>query len=103
MKRLARRLALLLTLAGICLMTGGADGRLGAYLVARPQEERMKNVTVLDAAPAFAPDVPRRLMQAVGLAPPKESFSPPPPPTPEPDTILETTIEGGMRIKNETG
>ena len=63
----------------------------------------MKNVTILDAAPAFAPDVPRRLMQAVGLAPPKESFSPPPPPTPEPDTILETTIEGGMRIKNETG
>jgi len=103
MKRLARRLAGLLTLAGICLMTGGADGRLGAYLVARPQEERMKNVTVLTAAPAYAPTVPKRLLQAVGLAPPKESFSPPPPPTPEPDTILETTIEGGMRIKNETG
>ena len=103
MKRLARRLAGLLTLAGLCLMTGGADGRLGAYLVARPQEERMKNVTVLTAAPAYAPTVPKRLMQAVGLAPPKESFTPPSPPMPEPDTILETTIEGGMRIKNETG
>ena len=65
MKRLARRLALLLTLAGLCLMTGGADGRLGAYLVARPQEERMKNVTVLTAAPAYAPTVPKRLMLLV--------------------------------------
>jgi hypothetical protein len=58
MKRLARRLALLLTLAGICLMTGGADGRLGTYLLARPQEERMKAVEEIldlpDTVRAFA-------------------------------------------------
>ena len=103
MKRLVRRLAGLLTAAGIFLMTGGgADGRLGAYMLSRPPEERMKNVTLLHAEPPCLKPAPRTLMQAVGLAPPRESFSPPPMPTPEPDTILETTIEGGMRIKNET-
>ena len=103
MKRLVRRLAWLLTAAGLCLMTGGGiDGRLGAYMLSRTPEERMKNVTVLQAAPAVADSGPRLLMQTVGLAPPRESFSPPPLQTPAPDMILETTIEGGMRIKNET-
>lgn len=99
MKRLVRRLAGILTVMGICLLAGsGAD----VYLAARPAQERMKNVTVLPAARAYDRPAPRALMQAVGLAPPKESFSPPPMPTPDQDTILETTIEGGMRIKNET-
>lgn len=103
MKRLARRLAVLLTAAGVCLMTGGVDGRLGAYMLSMPQTERMKNVTVLTVSPAYARPAPGPLASTFGLAPPPESFSPPPMPTPEPETILETTIEGGMRIKNETG
>ena len=100
MKRLVRRLAGLLTAAGICLMTGGG---LDTYLAERPMEERMKNVSVRSADPVYRRPLPQRLMQAVGLAPPRESFSPPPMPTPEPESILETTIEGGMRVKNETG
>ena len=103
MRRLARHLAALLTAAGVCLMTGGIDGRLGAYMLSMPQSERMKNVTVLTASPVYARPVPEPLVRTFGLAPPQESFSPPPMPTTEPDTILETTIEGGMRIKNETG
>ncbi len=103
MRRLARHLAALLTAAGVCLMTGGIDGRLGAYMLSMPQSERMKNVTVLTASPVYARPVPGLLVHTFGLAPPQESFSPPPMPTTEPDTILETTIEGGMRIKNETG
>ena len=103
MRRLARHLAALLTAAGVCLMTGGIDGRLGAYMLSMPQSERMKNVTVLTASPVYARPVPGLLVRTFGLAPPQESFSPPPMPTTEPDTILETTIEGGMRIKNETG
>ena len=84
-------------------MTGGGDGRLSAYLLARPQAERMKNVTVVTAAPVYTRPVPGQLARTVGLVPPPESFSPPPMPTPEPDRILETSIEGGMRIRNETG
>ena len=103
MRRLARHLAALLTAAGVCLMTGGIDGRLGAYMLSMPQSERMKNVTVLTASPVYARPVPGPIVRTFGLAPPQESFSPPPMPTTEPDTILETTIEGGMRIKNETG
>ena len=103
MRRLARHLAALLTAAGVCLMTGGIDGRLGAYMLSMPQSERMKNVSVLTASPVYARPVPGPIVRTFGLAPPQESFSPPPMPTAEPDTILETTIEGGMRIKNETG
>lgn len=105
MNRLVRRFAGVLIAAGLCLMTGGGiDGRLGAYMLSRPPEERMKNVTVLHAATAsaFSTAVPHRLVRSPGLAPPRESYSPPPQPTPAPDTILETTIEGGLRIKNET-
>ena len=100
---LRTQLVSLLTAAGVCLMTGGIDGRLGAYMLSMPQSERMKNVTVLTASPVYARPVPGLLVRTFGLAPPQESFSPPPMPTTEPDTILETTIEGGMRIKNETG
>lgn len=103
MKRLARHLAAFLTAAGVCLMTGGVDGRLGTYMLSMSQAERMKNVTVLTAVPENRHPAPGPLVRTFGLAPPQESFSPPPMPTPEPDTILETTIEGGMRIKNETG
>ena len=103
MRRLARHLAAMLTAAGVCLMTGGIDGRLGAYMLSMPQSERMKNVSVLTASPVYARPVPGPIVRTFGLAPPQESFSPPPMPTTEPDAILETTIEGGMRIKNETG
>ena len=62
MRRLARHLAALLTAAGVCLMTGGVDGRLGTYMLSMPQTERMKNVTVLSASPAYTRPAPGPLV-----------------------------------------
>ena len=76
MNGIARRLAALLAATGIWLLSGGGFyDRLSGRMTAHSAEERMKNVTVLTAVPTRAPAVPRRLMQAMGLAPPKESFS----------------------------
>ena len=105
MNRFARGIAGLLTAAGLCLLSaGGALGGLSARLAERPQEERMRNVRLLRAsAPAAARAVrtvrenPPAAMTPEPTREPIEDFT-----VSAPDTVLETTIEGGMRIKNET-
>ncbi len=107
MNRIARGVAELLTLAGVCLLSaGGVFGGLSARMAERPPEERMRNVRLLpESGPAR-----RSLKAAAGsaLSPPtpETALSETPPPRPAsraPEPVLETTIEGGMRIKNETG
>ena len=74
-----RQLAGLLALLGLGLFR--ADG----WLPERPAEERLRNVTLLAAAPPAG-----QLRRNTEPAAPA-------------DAVVETTIEGGMRIKNETG
>ena len=90
-------------MAGICLLAAGSGhGSPGAWLAERPPEERMKNVllpaelrqasTAEDAA-----EHGQAVLQSLRMPPLKETGQP------SAETVLETTIEGGMRIKNETG
>ena len=101
MKGFVRRLAGLLAAAGLWLLSaGGLDGGLGAWLTDRPKEERMKNVRLVSAsgreAGAAAAATPHAL-RAAGQAARSATSAPLPA-----DTVAETAIEGGMRIKNET-
>jgi stage II sporulation protein P len=99
--RFLRRFAWLLAAAGLWLLSaGGLEGGLGAWMIDRPQEERMKNV-VLASSSAQQPTgstvtttLPRLLSAARGEA----ALSVPP----ETDAVWETAIEGGVRIRNET-
>ena len=107
MNRFARGLAGLLSAAGVCLLSaGGVLGSLSARLAERPQEERMRNVRLLSApAPAAARAVKYVRESAPAQTPPVPTASPEPAAeqaAQAPDAVLETTIEGGMRIKNET-
>ena len=102
--RAIRKLAGLLAMAGICLLTAGSGrGSLRTWLVERPPEERMKNVS-LPAGPrqrstaAATAERAQAVLQALSMPPLQEPAGKPPA-----ETVLETTIEGGMRIKNETG
>ena len=79
MNGFVRQLAGLLALLGITLF------RADRWLPERPAEERMRNVTLLTAAPPAG-----QLRRNTEPAAPA-------------DAVVETTIEGGMRIKNETG
>ena len=100
MRRLIRRFAGLLAAAGICLLTaGGLRGGLCAWMSDRPPEERMKNVTLLSTR---KPSMARAAatLRSVGVV--QRDDPPALQDPPEPDTVLETTIEGGMRIKNGT-
>jgi len=100
LNRFVRRLAGLLAAAGIYLLTaGGARDSLRTCLTDRPPEERMKNVTV----PVFAAADARVPVLQTLRAPSLPEQSPPPTAEPAAETVLETTIEGGLRIKNETG
>ena len=100
MNRFIRRLAVLLAAAGVYLMTAGsACDSLRTCLVEGPLEERMKNVTLAEPrAPRKAAAAP--VMLQTLSAPPRQEQ----PAAAEPGvgTVVETTIEGGMRIKNET-
>ncbi len=108
----------LLTTAGLYLLSaGGLYGMLRRELGDRPQTERMRNVTV-EARPAPAPErlavyapesaeetaAPQPGALAIVQPPQMEVLASPPPEhgAGEADTVLETTIEGGLRIKNET-
>ena len=118
MRRSRKTLICILTTAGLYLLSGGGVYRtLCRQLIERPQTERMRNVTVeapLRAAPerlaAYAPerigDFEAPPLEPVALVqpPPLEPMATPAPRPGEngADTVLETTIEGGMRIKNET-
>ena len=102
--RAIRKLAGLLAMAGICLLAAGSGrGSLRTWLVERPPEERMKNVS-LPAGPrqrstaAATAERAQAVLQTLSMPPLQEPAGKPPA-----ETVLETTIEGGMRIKNETG
>ena len=108
MSRIARRFAALLAAAGIWLLSGGSFyERLSGRMTGLSAEERMKNVRLLTAAaaervPAAAPETPAAMMQTLSLT---NAIEPPPTflPPPAPEAVQETTIEGGMRVKNGTG
>ena len=101
MNRFLRRFAWLLAAAGLWLLSaGGLEGGLGAWMIDRPQEERMKNV-VLVSSSAQQPTggtVPTTLPRLLSATREEAALSV----LPETDEVLETAIEGGMRIKNET-
>jgi len=101
--RFIRRLAVLLAAAGVYLMSAGsACESLSTRLVERPWEERMKNVTLAELrSPQKAAAAP--VMLHTLSAPPRQEQPEPAAAEPGEETVVETTIEGGMRIKNETG
>ena len=72
-------------LAGLLALLGLGLFRADRWLPERPAEERLRNVTLLAAAPPA-----RQKSRSTEPAAPEEA-------------VVETTIEGGMRIKNETG
>ena len=72
-------------LAGLLALLGLGLFRADRWLPERPAEERLRNVTLLAAAPPAG-----QLRRNTEPAAPA-------------DAVVETTIEGGMRIKNETG
>ncbi len=107
----------ILTTAGLYLLSGGGVyAALCRQLIERPQTERMRNVTVearTSAPERLAVYVPEKTgATEAPQAEPAALIQPPllepaasPAPAPggnDADTVLETTIEGGMRIKNET-
>ncbi|MBQ7692621.1 MAG: stage II sporulation protein P [Oscillospiraceae bacterium] len=106
MKRLARGIAGLLAAAGLCLLAaGGILGGLGARMADRPPEERMRNVRLLPR-PAAERQRVKAPVQSAAVAPPLLPVLETEAPRPSPEgreSVRETTIEGGLRIKNETG
>ena len=107
MNGIARRLAALLAATGIWLLSGGGFyDRLSGRMTAHSAEERMKNVRLVTAAAVRVPveaaetpvDVMHTLSQTNTVDPPP-TFLPPP----APEAVRETTIEGGMRVRNGTG
>lgn len=106
MRRFARGIAGLLAAAGVCLLAaGGILGGLGARMAERPQEERMRNVRLLPRPVSERRSVKAPLQSTAAVPPPLpvlESTAPLPSPDNR-DSVRETTIEGGLRIKNETG
>ena len=92
-----RHLAAVLAAAGCALLgAGGAADRL----CQPPPEGRMRNVVVLSAPATEAPL--HAALRALSVPPLREPGTPPPTAQPGADTVLETTIEGGLRVKNET-
>ena len=109
MNRFVRRLAALLAAAGIWLLSGGSFyDRVSGRMTELSEEERMKNVRVLsDTAPQRVPAAahdapPEPAVRTMSLADAPEP-TPPVLPTPAPEAVRETTIEGGMRVRNGTG
>ena len=108
MNRIVRRLAALLAAAGIWLLSGGSFyDRVSGRMTELSGEQRMKNVRVLsDTAtqrvPAAHDAPPGPAVRTMSLA---EAPEPTPPvlPPPAPEAVRETTIEGGMRVRNGTG
>ena len=105
-----RLAASLLSAAGLLLMAagGGAEQALMRWSAAS-DGVRMKNVILLAdsaAAPAAAPPRQEPVLHVLSQAVQPEIEVPAETPAayePAPETVLETTIEGGLRIKNETG
>ena len=103
MGRGVRLLAAVLAAAGLQLMNGG-DGELSRRLCARPPEERMMNVLILEKEPprlsvfSGQPGTEPPILPPAQPVPRQEALTDPPPS----EQILETTIEGGLQLKNET-
>ena len=109
MNRVVRRFAALLAAAGIWLLSGGSFyDRVSGRMTELSGEQRMKNVRVLsDTAPQRVPAAahdapPEPAVRTMSLADAPEP-APPVLPTPAPEAVRETTIEGGMRVRNGTG
>ena len=109
MNRFVRRLAALLAAAGIWLLSGGGFyDRVSGRMTELSGEQRMKNVRVLsDTAPQRVPAAahdtpPEPAVRTMSLADAPEP-APPVLPPPAPEAVRETTIEGGMRVRNGTG
>ncbi|MBQ9685081.1 MAG: stage II sporulation protein P [Oscillospiraceae bacterium] len=120
MHRINRLIISLLTTAGLALMSaGGLHGAWDRVVADRLETERMKNVVVRAQAaerPALQPvsAVRTAAETAAPMPEPASTPTPTPPPVPELevyaapvtnpalDDIRETTISGGMRIKNQT-
>lgn len=110
----AKRLAVIgLTALGVYMLSAlGVYERLEAAFYERVEAGRMLNVTCTDTA-APTPAVPAAAL--ITPEPSPETTPTPPPETPEPspetlslvldsgaEEALETTIQGGLNIKNET-
>lgn len=107
MRESGRWIAGMLAAAGLRLFAagGGFDGLL-ARTQTGPEEGRMKNVTLVSeprptAVPAARETARPAVLHALRVSPMEEPAVPPAA-SPADDSVLETTIEGGMRIKNET-
>ena len=114
MQRISRLMISAMATAGLYLMSAGWDMEME-----RTEAGRMKNVVLVTAAPAasLTKEEPEEILVAVGAEPVEETGTelkafilPEREDKPQfgkaqgdGDTVLETTIEGGMRIKNETG
>jgi len=108
MRNVSRWIAGMLAAAGLRLFAaGGGFDAFFARLGAEREAGRMKNVTVVASPTAALVPAARETARPAALqtlrVSPLETPSRPPAAPPADETVLETTIEGGMRIKNETG
>ena len=120
MHRLGRLLVSTLAAAGLTLLSaGGVYGALDRAMGDPPETERMKNVvlrTVPTEPPALQPVSALRRIDPTPTPAPTPNAEPEPTAARRPvlpavtpaaaaavqDDVLETTISGGMRIKNQT-
>ena len=115
MHRIGRVCLSVLTSLGLCLYSaGGAGGELRRTLIERPAPERMRNVSVLKterraaaptAAPTERPDgTPQPELRPAAVFPDMDVLESAGSALggSQDEQVQETTIEGGMRIRNET-
>ena len=117
MRAIGRACVSVLTSLGLCLFSaGGLGGELRRTMIDRPPGERLRNVSVAGVStvppaaptPEPSPDMrPReerdtRMLPAAALPPMDVLESAGSVPGAQEETVLETTIEGGIRIQNET-
>ena len=116
MRAIGRACVSVLTSLGLCLFSaGGLGGELRRTMVDRPAGERMRNVSISGLhTPSPPPVTPEPTARPAGM---REAQMLPTAALPPMDvlesagsalggaqdeTVLETTIEGGIRIQNET-
>ena len=116
MRAIGRACVSVLTSLGLCLFSaGGLGGELRRTMVDRPVGERMKNVSVSGLhTPSPTPVTPEPAAQPAGMQDEQMLQTAALPPMDvlesagsalgggQDETVLETTIEGGIRIQNET-
>ncbi len=109
MERIIRIWAFFLTgLMLLCMLIMSSSSESAALIMEKIDSLRMKNVVLAEPFPSAAPSAPPSIIPSAPLIsePADESPSPPPAETPLPvlgrEEIQETTISGGLTIKNET-